>query len=99
MKDVNKRNDEEIMSREAQALIKFRDLSNLDEDYNIISENCYNPTLYKYYEYWTIDWVNSIGVTLIVFEDEDICNAIEKAYGWLQSNIFKNVTSIQTYIN
>ena len=94
MKDANKQNDEVIISREHQALIKFRDFPNLDEDYNIISENCYNPTLYKYCEDWIVDWVDTMGVSLITFEDKDICNAIDKAYVWLQSNIFKNVTSM-----
>lgn len=88
------KDNELIISKEAEALIKFRDFPNLDEDYDIISENCYNPTLYKYCEDWIVDWVDTMGVSLVTFEDKDICNAIDKAYVWLQSNIFKNVTSM-----
>jgi hypothetical protein len=94
MKDTNKQNDKVIMSREHQALIKFRDFPNLDEDYNIISENCYTPTLYKYCGDWTVDWVDIMGVILISFEDKDICNVIDKAYNWLQSDIFENYTNM-----
>ena len=89
MKDANKQTNEVIMSREHQALIKFRDLPNLDEDQNIISDEWYNPTLYKYNEFWMVDWIDNIGVSLIVFEDKDICNAIEKAHDWVESEVFK----------
>lgn len=85
MKDTNKQNDEVIMSREHQALIKFRDFPNLDEDYDIISENCYNPTLYKYDEYWVVDWVSDEGDSILTFEDADICDVINKAYNWFNN--------------
>lgn len=85
MKDTNKQNDKVIMSREHQALIKFRDFPNLDENKNITLEDCYNPTLYKYDECWVVDWVSDEGDSILTFEDDDICDAINKAYNWFNN--------------
>lgn len=93
MKDINKQTDEVIMSREHQALIKFRDFPNLDEDMNITSDDCYNPTLYKYNGFWMVDWVDDTGVSLMAIGDKNICNVIDKAHDWLENNVYKNLTN------
>lgn len=85
MKDKNKQNDELIMSKEHWALIKFKELPNLDENKNITSEDCYNPTLYRYDECWVVDWVSDEGDSILTFEDDDIYNVINKAHDWFNN--------------
>ena len=99
MKEVNKQTDEVIMSREAQALIKFRDLPIFYEDDGTTSDDCYSATLYKYDGVWTIEWLNDENQSIFECEADDICDVIEKAYNWAENNIYKNLINKQNMNN
>lgn len=81
-----------ITTNEHWALLRFRDLPNLDENKNVTSEDCYNPHLYKRDGYWTIAWLNNEGVEIMSFVATYICDVIDAAYDWLNENVFKDVT-------
>lgn len=97
MKDTNKQNDEVIMSREHQALIKFRDFPIFYEDDGTTSDDCYHATLYKYDGVWTVEWLNDEGQSIFECEADDICDVIEKAYNWAKDNISKNFINMKIY--
>lgn len=100
MKDTNKQNDKVIMSREHQALIKFKKLPNLNDDGDITTQDWYNPTLYKYNGNWVVDWVHICDEndSILTFGDCDICNAINKAYDWYHNKLC-GIISNEIFVN
>ena len=93
MKNKNKQNDEVSISREHQALIKFRDFPIFYEDDGETSDDCYSATLYKYDGVWTIEYLNDEGQSIFECEADDICDVIDKAHKWVEDNISKNITT------
>ena len=46
----------------------------------------YIPLLYFYDSAWHVDWSNDVSHSILHFSDEEMYQAIEKAYNWLKDN-------------
>lgn len=73
----------------SEALAHFEQLPNLNEDCEIVINDCYNPTLYRHDGMWCVDWVSDEGDSVKSFEDESLVEVITKANEYFINKKFK----------